>query len=182
MARLEVESREQQQKGAFDIPATEIGLEYGQINSPARDAFWQVNQNLGSIPAHLQRAKLNKQHVALARQQQRLTEKDIIYQVRLAWQQWLYLRQVTRELNQQLAFYEDFERRTSLQFSVGESSLLEKTRSEEHTSELQSRENLVCRLLLEKKKKIKKSQKTNHIIMNKRIKSNEKKQKEVQKF
>src|SRR5690606_7337062 len=28
----------------------------------------------------------------------------------------------------------------------------EDTRSEEHTSELQSRENLVCRLLLEKKK------------------------------
>src|SRR5215475_8534716 len=30
-------------------------------------------------------------------------------------------------------------------------------RSEEHTSELQSRENLVCRLLLEKKKKKKKN-------------------------
>src|SRR5436309_12219162 len=30
------------------------------------------------------------------------------------------------------------------------------SRSEEHTSELQSRENLVCRLLLEKKKKKKK--------------------------
>ena len=29
----------------------------------------------------------------------------------------------------------------------------EKSRSEEHTSELQSRTNLVCRLLLEKKKK-----------------------------
>src|SRR5690606_40521091 len=29
-----------------------------------------------------------------------------------------------------------------------------KTRSEEHTSELQSRENLVCRLLLEKKNEI----------------------------
>src|SRR5690606_40913186 len=29
----------------------------------------------------------------------------------------------------------------------------QKSRSEEHTSELQSRENLVCRLLLEKKKK-----------------------------
>src|SRR5690606_30439021 len=32
-------------------------------------------------------------------------------------------------------------------------SLLEEKRSEEHTSELQSRENLVCRLLLEKNKK-----------------------------
>src|SRR5690606_42097185 len=31
----------------------------------------------------------------------------------------------------------------------------ERRRSEEHTSELQSRENLVCRLLLEKKKKTK---------------------------
>src|SRR5947209_14536332 len=33
-------------------------------------------------------------------------------------------------------------------------------RSEEHTSELQSRQYLVCRLLLEKKKKIKKNTKT----------------------
>src|SRR5690606_23728843 len=32
------------------------------------------------------------------------------------------------------------------------SSICAMTRSEEHTSELQSRENLVCRLLLEKKK------------------------------
>src|SRR5690606_41235319 len=31
-------------------------------------------------------------------------------------------------------------------------------RSEEHTSELQSRENLVCRLLLEKKKKLQRTQ------------------------
>src|SRR5690606_41925344 len=31
--------------------------------------------------------------------------------------------------------------------------IVESLRSEEHTSELQSRENLVCRLLLEKKKK-----------------------------
>src|SRR5436309_4422324 len=37
-------------------------------------------------------------------------------------------------------------------------------RSEEHTSELQSRENLVCRLLLEKKKK--KKEKINNKITN----------------
>src|SRR5690606_30523681 len=35
-------------------------------------------------------------------------------------------------------------------------------RSEEHTSELQSRENLVCRLLLEKKKKKKKQENHTH--------------------
>src|SRR5688572_32745555 len=37
-------------------------------------------------------------------------------------------------------------------------------RSEEHTSELQSQSNLVCRLLLEKKKKIKYEHHINHTI------------------
>src|SRR5688572_32662050 len=37
--------------------------------------------------------------------------------------------------------------------------LLRRSRSEEHTSELQSQSNLVCRLLLEKKKKTKKNNK-----------------------
>src|SRR5688572_31195287 len=40
-------------------------------------------------------------------------------------------------------------------------------RSEEHTSELQSQSNLVCRLLLEKKKKKKKKNKTKKNITNK---------------
>src|SRR5207302_11394917 len=38
------------------------------------------------------------------------------------------------------------------------------SRSEEHTSELQSRENLVCRLLLEKKKKTK-QQNSIHLVL-----------------
>src|SRR5690606_39352162 len=36
---------------------------------------------------------------------------------------------------------------------IGAGAVIEEDRSEEHTSELQSRENLVCRLLLEKKKR-----------------------------
>src|SRR5436309_8981432 len=41
-----------------------------------------------------------------------------------------------------------------ISFQIGALQVLEQAaaRSEEHTSELQSRENLVCRLLLEKKK------------------------------
>src|SRR5437660_6792080 len=40
-------------------------------------------------------------------------------------------------------------------------------RSEEHTSELQSRGHLVCRLLLEKKKKKKKNKQTKHCTTDK---------------
>src|SRR3712207_7015787 len=37
---------------------------------------------------------------------------------------------------------------------TGKTNLIKVSRSEEHTSELQSRQYLVCRLLLEKKKKL----------------------------
>src|SRR5215216_7334858 len=51
------------------------------------------------------------------------------------------------------------------------------SRSEEHTSELQSPDHLVCRLLLEKKKKKKKKKK-----INKKKKKTKKKEKKLKKY
>src|SRR5690242_21597644 len=48
--------------------------------------------------------------------------------------------------------------KTAIPERVGQMMVSPATRSEEHTSELQSHVNLVCRLLLEKKKKKKKKQ------------------------
>src|SRR5690554_6962563 len=45
---------------------------------------------------------------------------------------------------------------------------LQLVRSEEHTSELQSRPHLVCRLLLEKKKKREKEQDKSYIVQQRR--------------
>src|SRR2546430_15515360 len=50
----------------------------------------------------------------------------------------------------------DARARTALWYAIVDSDVIEfvrRGRSEEHTSELQSQSNLVCRLLLEKKKK-----------------------------
>src|SRR5207302_11427936 len=47
-----------------------------------------------------------------------------------------------------------FDEPTASLDQLAEERVYELLRSEEHTSELQSRENLVCRLLLEKKKSI----------------------------
>src|SRR3712207_8898586 len=46
-----------------------------------------------------------------------------------------------------------FSRRSTLQFAASSFCASSSPRSEEHTSELQSRQYLVCRLLLEKKKR-----------------------------
>src|SRR2546430_9062695 len=47
-----------------------------------------------------------------------------------------------------------YEKRRRTRMSEGKNSSVFMNRSEEHTSELQSQSNLVCRLLLEKKKYI----------------------------
>src|SRR3712207_7742664 len=57
---------------------------------------------------------------------------------------------VNRHLENQAALTHD----ANLERSVMLNSLKTRYRSEEHTSELQSRQYLVCRLLLEKKKNI----------------------------
>src|SRR5690606_41819674 len=60
---------------------------------------------------------------------------------------------VSKHANDPAAFKSDRHRMPSGDFSIVEGRMVANgPRSEEHTSELQSRENLVCRLLLEKKK------------------------------
>src|SRR5690349_22169328 len=49
----------------------------------------------------------------------------------------------------------------AVKYTIESDLLFAPGRSEEHTSELQSRRDLVCRLLLEKKKKKKKKKKNN---------------------
>src|SRR5690606_39790160 len=51
-----------------------------------------------------------------------------------------------------LEYITDLDLRKTIQAATCKSEEFNEFRSEEHTSELQSRENLVCRLLLEKKK------------------------------
>src|SRR5690625_5955373 len=48
----------------------------------------------------------------------------------------------------------DFQQLNEIRQQIESGMMPEETRSEEHTSELQSRGHLVCRLLLEKKNKI----------------------------
>src|SRR5687768_17870467 len=74
-----------------------------------------------------------------------------------AWKWWVKWRAVQPSMHRTVR---SFRRLTPRFFtrigSYGVPTTLLTTRSEEHTSELQSRLHLVCRLLLEKKKKKKK--------------------------
>ncbi len=138
IADLEVRGQRALKKSSLLLPYTSVGMQYGQINGEARDPHLQITQGLGSIPAHFQRSQVVKHQVKVAEQQERLTHRELTVQVRGAWQEWLYLRQVVRELADQLSFYKDFENKADLQYRVGERSLLEKKLIENSLLELQN--------------------------------------------
>ncbi len=138
VAELEIDRQRRLQKGAVALPATTIAGQYGQIHSAAHDPFVEISQSLGSIPAHFQRAKLHTQQVRVAEWQHTLAERDIRYQTRHAWHQWMYYRQVVKEIEQQMSFYEHFESRADLRYRLGESSLLEKKLIENSLYELRN--------------------------------------------
>src|SRR3712207_7681430 len=62
------------------------------------------------------------------------------------------VRTLARARTQTVLARLDSRRKASVVQFLYEADLIDKERSEEHTSELQSRQYLVCRLLLEKKK------------------------------
>ncbi len=138
IADLEVQAERSLRKSSLRLPSMNAGLQYGQINSAATDPFLEISQGLGSIPAHFQRSRLARHQIRVAEEKQELTARDLIFSVRNAWQEFLYLGQVVRELERQLSFYEDFESRANLQYRLGESSLLEKTMIENKLYELRN--------------------------------------------
>ena len=138
IAALEVEGQQRLRKNSLALPPASIGLQYGQINGEAKDPFLEISQGLGSIPAYFQRSKVNSLRVRIAEKESVLVEKDVTFEVRRAWHQWLYLRQVLKELEDQLSFYENFELRAELRHRLGESSLLEKNMIENSMHELRN--------------------------------------------
>lgn len=138
ISALDVQQQKTRQRAAVELPSTSVDFQYGQLNSDARDPSVGIRQGLGSIPAHFQRGRVARYQVAAAEEQHILNQKELVFNVRNAWQDWLYSRQALRELDAQLSFYGNFEEKADLQYRLGERSMLEKRMIESTLHELQN--------------------------------------------
>src|SRR5690606_32670026 len=84
IARLGIEAERSQRKASFNLPSTDITVQYGQMNSAARDPYLEVGQRLGSLPSHFRRAELHRERVALSTERLGLTQREISLRVKQA--------------------------------------------------------------------------------------------------
>ena len=126
-AALKIDEARSQKQGSWDFSPLEFKYQYGQINSETNDRYMEINQNFGSLLAHIQSFRKANRNVDLITSEYTITEKEITVQVKSAYFFWLYLHNKLDVLNEQKNLYHDLVRIAGLRYNLGESDLLEKT-------------------------------------------------------
>ncbi|MFZ6664981.1 CusA/CzcA family heavy metal efflux RND transporter [Peijinzhouia sedimentorum] len=122
---MKIESAELKIGTAWDLPATELGYQYGQINSNQRDPFFEIRQNLGSIPGYIQSAKVSQAELDRLLASNKLEKTMLKVWVQKAYIQWLYWHDLKTLLLKQQQMMADYERLAKLRVSTGEAAYLE---------------------------------------------------------
>ncbi len=126
-AELAVSAQRLSKKESFALGMTDLNYTYGQQNFPQRDPYFEINQNLGSIPAHLQRAKKASAITEFTNTQKQLTIAQLSYEVSRAYQETLFRQSQLDLIKNTYVYYERFDEKAALRFATGEISLLERT-------------------------------------------------------
>lgn len=128
--QLNVQSSTTLKKSAFELPKTNVNLQYGQYNSINRDAAFQVNQTIPFPTYFTSRSNLYSAELQGNQLQQQATENEVKAQVQYWFYQLQYLEHVRRKLKVLDSLYSDFVRAAELRHQTGETNLLEKTTAE----------------------------------------------------
>ncbi len=100
-AQLRIDKANSYKTQAFEIPATNISYQRGQIDGPEIDYSWNVQQSLGNIPANFRRQKMAEAQIELAEKEFHLAKKKLAADMRKAWNDWIFSLQQVNFLQEQ---------------------------------------------------------------------------------
>lgn len=90
-AALNIEKKETLVSGAIILKPTSVQYQDVGIAPGLSEKEWAINQNFGSILSHIQRKKLAKSKVVLAKSLKDISKKETQRKVKKLYQQWHYL-------------------------------------------------------------------------------------------
>lgn len=129
-ATLETSAAEYQKRTSVDIPKTQMLWMNGQYNSINKDNNVTLTQSLPFPTVFTSQSKLGEQRIESSRFREAAARNELIYQLKLVHQTLQYLYARERLLNSQDSLFAELVRTTSLQFSTGEGTFLQKTAAE----------------------------------------------------
>ncbi len=136
-AELQVQVARLGTEAARTVPAMDFDLQMGQINTRLFDYNFSVVQPFGSFAARRQRRALAGEEAVLSERQRDLTVRQVTYQVRRSWYDWVYAVQRRRLLERQVELYGAVARKAGLQLEAGEINALERTLTDNQLARVQ---------------------------------------------
>jgi cobalt-zinc-cadmium resistance protein CzcA len=137
-ASLETSRQSALKRGAIEIPKTDVSLLYGQFNSIQHDNNITISQNLPFPTVFTSQRSLSKAFISSAEYQEKMTRNEVVFQVKMIFNQLLYIKERQKILAQQDSLFTDLSRVAELYYKTGEGTLLAKTSAETQLLEIKN--------------------------------------------
>ncbi|PIE50956.1 MAG: hypothetical protein CSA38_00340 [Flavobacteriales bacterium] len=124
-AKLNIQRQNANIKGAFQLEPLELEYRKIKVNPTTKVQEITASQNFGSILGHIRRRDLAESQVELATANAKISEKQIIKQVRSLYQQWHYLYALKTLLEEQQSNVNKIKSITEKIYKAGEIGGLE---------------------------------------------------------
>ncbi len=134
--QLEQDRSRAMRKSAITVPKTAFVYQYGQINSSFMDYNWQLTQNLGVIPQHLQRSRQYRLEESYYSSVQELRKAELKREAAAHYLEYWKNRDVLFMLESLLEEFEAFGERNKLREKLGEISGVQRRYAEDFYREL----------------------------------------------
>jgi cobalt-zinc-cadmium resistance protein CzcA len=135
--RLKVKQSERLEQTAFDLPRTDFGAEFGQINSRAFDSRLSASQSFSLPKVYQQRGILLKAETELQRRQVAYSETQLKAGIAMIYYEIQFLKRQKRLFQKQDSVLATNIRNAEIRLKTGESGILEKTTAETQRLTLQ---------------------------------------------
>lgn len=135
-AELRIDQANSERISAWDLKPTELSYMKGQINSPETDNYIAINQNFGSLLAHIQRTSEAKKHREFQTSSFELLKFQISAETKSAYMFWQFLHAKMEMLNEKMEMYRHMAEIAELRYKAGDISLLDKTVAEAEVSRI----------------------------------------------
>ncbi|MBN4084888.1 CusA/CzcA family heavy metal efflux RND transporter [Flavobacteriaceae bacterium AH-315-B10] len=129
-ADFEIERLETLEKSAYDFGKTNVGFQYGNYNSFENDFAFSISQRFQFPTVYSNQKKLAKTNIEIGKSEKEVTTNDLVRDIKLAWYQLAYLKEVSKLLKHKDSVYKHFLRAAELRYKVEAGTLLEKITAE----------------------------------------------------
>lgn len=124
-SRLAIEKEKILKSAASEWEKTSLNLQYGQANTIKWDNQVSLSQQLPNPALIKNQKQLADARIKGSELSLNLAQQELIYAIKAAWYQLIYLKALAQQLQQQDTIYSNFLRAAELRYKTGETKLLE---------------------------------------------------------